>query len=441
MLKTTSKDPFAELLRLEQLVLNAESITEAGFILVNETRTMAEYSQAALLQGENGNLHVKRLSNISEVDRTTPYVFWCEELAKQVDQTDDANKPHVINATVLTPELRRDWAKLSNPHLLWLPLRAGWRGRQGVLLLGRDKAWSEKEIALLSHLSSSYAHSLLLNRPRFAWRKELLKPAVWISLGLLLLTLIIPVRLSVLAPAEVTPRDPWIITAPLNGVVSEVLVMPNQPVTTGDMVVKLDDTELKNRFRVAQSALTVAETELHQMRQSGFSDPRNKSKVLELEAQVDLKKVELEWSKSRLEQTQLLASTSGIAIVDHPQEWRGRPVQVGERILQIANPDKVELTIMVPVRDAISLETDSEARLFLDTDPLRALNAKLLHAAHEPEPGIDDTPSYRVIARITEDAIPRIGLRGTAKVYGEKVSLFYYLFRRPITYLRQHLGW
>ena len=43
--------------------------------------------------------------------------------------------------------------------------------------------------------------------------------------------------------------------------------------------------------------------------------------------------------------------------------------------------------------------------------------------------------------RITEDAIPRIGLRGTAKVYGEKVSLFYYLFRRPITYLRQHLGW
>jgi len=35
---------------------------------------------------------------------------------------------------------------------------------------------------------------------------------------------------------------------------------------------------------------------------------------------------------------------------------------------------------------------------------------------------------------------PRIGLRGTAKVYGSRVILFYYLFRKPITFIRQLIG-
>jgi len=45
------------------------------------------------------------------------------------------------------------------------------------------------------------------------------------------------------------------------------------------------------------------------------------------------------------------------------------------------------------------------------------------------------------VADIQHEDLPhRIGLRGTAKLYGEKVSLAYYLLRRPITFVRQHLG-
>ena len=34
----------------------------------------------------------------------------------------------------------------------------------------------------------------------------------------------------------------------------------------------------------------------------------------------------------------------------------------------------------------------------------------------------------------------RIGLRGTAKVYGPKVALGYYVLRKPIAFLRRSLG-
>ena len=40
-----------------------------------------------------------------------------------------------------------------------------------------------------------------------------------------------------------------------------------------------------------------------------------------------------------------------------------------------------------------------------------------------------------------QDAAPRIGLRGTARIYGGDTTLFYYLLRRPITAARQWLGW
>ena len=49
--------------------------------------------------------------------------------------------------------------------------------------------------------------------------------------------------------------------------------------------------------------------------------------------------------------------------------------------------------------------------------------------------------AYRVEASIVEPEIDvRIGLQGSAKIYGSKVSLFFYLFRRPISALRQFTG-
>ena len=50
--------------------------------------------------------------------------------------------------------------------------------------------------------------------------------------------------------------------------------------------------------------------------------------------------------------------------------------------------------------------------------------------------------NFKVMAipeKPSED-MPRLGLRGTARIHGEPVSLFYYLFRRPIVTFRQLTG-
>lgn len=96
---------------------------------------------------------------------------------------------------------------------------------------------------------------------------------------------------------------------------------------------------------------------------------------------------------------------------------------------------------MVPVKDAIVLEPGNEVRLFLDTDPLRGMSATVQYVIYEPTIS-GEFPAYKVRATLSaDDTLPRIGLRGTARIYGQQTTLFYYVLRRPITAARQWLGW
>ena len=114
---------------------------------------------------------------------------------------------------------------------------------------------------------------------------------------------------------------------------------------------------------------------------------------------------------------------------------------LGARHMAIADPAALELTVWVPVNDAISLKPGAEVLLFLDTDPLNPVKAELVRAAYEAELTPTKVLAYRVKAKLVDKAsIPRIGLQGTAKVYGEKVSLFFYIMRRPIAALRRTIG-
>ena len=66
-----------------------------------------------------------------------------------------------------------------------------------------------------------------------------------------------------------------------------------------------------------------------------------------------------------------------------------------------------------------------------------------VRAAYKAEADAMGTASFLVTARLVgqDQVVPRLGLRGTGQIVGEEVSLFFYLFRRPLTTLRQTLGW
>ncbi|AWY00367.1 hypothetical protein A8139_10415 [Marinomonas primoryensis] len=438
----------AQLLQIEQQVRCCETSTDLNFIMVNMTRTLVPYQQAMFLAGnELEKLKLKAVSDLSLVDRSTPFSAWLEQVSAVVNASDTGSKVHVIDTKSWPVELLNDLTEFSPPKILWLPLLIPAKPTQrvGVLLLAKSDPWTEKEIGLLQHLASSYAHAMQLFINRSGWRTWLSglnsrKVKLGTLVAIVLLGLV-PVRLTVLAPAEIIAKESLLVTSAIAGAVSEVLIKPGDQVVIDQPLVQMDRTEFQGAFDVAQRELERTQAELRTVEQAGYVDRRKKSELAELAFQVELKTIERNYLKTKLAQTQIVASKSGIAILDDPEKWKGRPVVVGERILSIADPAKVQLQVMLPVADAISLVHGNNVTFYLDTDPLNPIPFNLDYSSFEPSLTPDQVIAYRIVADIQQDAVPpRIGLRGTAKLYGEKVSLAYYLLRRPITFVRQHLG-
>ncbi|MFZ9509084.1 MAG: efflux RND transporter periplasmic adaptor subunit [Burkholderiaceae bacterium] len=442
-----SRDPlqmFAALLQLEKLVLDAETLVETRYVIANATRTLSPFVQSILFSDAgNKRLRVSCVSNVSDVDRASPYVAWAERLAAHLIATNADSGLRVIEPDQLTPTLRRDWAEFASACLLWIPLFARGQQRRGALLLSRETSWTPQELALLTHLATIYGHALdRHHRQTLAWRSAW-RPALLSTLTIAVVAgiSIIPIRLSVVAPAEIVARDAFVVAAPIDGVVRQLHVVPNQPVQPDALLAELESGDLKGVQDVAAKALEVSQAELRRSQQASFLDPARKADLALLQAQVDLRLRELQLAQTRLSKTQMRAERSGVVVVDDPQLWRGRPVRVGERILSIADPAHIEVTILVPVKDAVALEPGNEVRLFLDTDPLNSLRGTVRYVVYESTLA-GEWPAYKVTAQLdATPSIPRIGLRGTARIYGDQTTVFYYLFRRPITVARQWLGW
>jgi len=98
--------------------------------------------------------------------------------------------------------------------------------------------------------------------------------------------------------------------------------------------------------------------------------------------------------------------------------------------------------VWLPVANAINLDTGSQIRLFLRVAPLSPLTASLTQTSYQATLSPENIPAYRIRGRFDGDAsqLARIGLKGTAKLYGETVPLVYYLMRRPLAALREWSG-
>lgn len=425
----------AHYLKLERQARAAASVEVLSFSMVNDSQALFGFRHAALLIAGK----VRALTGISAVEPNAPFVVFIERVASRLVSGERLALPGVVPQEDLDQASRDEWQALSAPHAFWLPLKNREGEVFGGLWLARDNPWSEAEQALLAQLGDCYSHAWRALQPGKPWRMRWPAKTRWAIAGALLLVLLVPVRQSILAPAEVVPRNGQIVAAPLDGVVAEFLVKPNQPVKAGEVLVRFDATSLKAQADVAERTLGVAEAELKANAQRAFSDADSSARLDLLAARVEQKRAERDYARDLLARTEVRAERDGIAVFADAQRWTGKPVRTGERLLEIANPSQAELRIELPVADAIGLEHGAEVALFLDSDPLHRHSATLERAAYQAQSTAAGQLAYRLDAAF-EAAPPRIGLRGTAKVFGDRAPLALYLLRRPLAALRQAVG-
>ncbi len=433
--------PLPGLLHLSERARQAATASELGFVVVNETFGLVRYRQAVLWAAGR----VEAVSGVPLVDADAPFVQW---LARILGPLADEPAPLAFGAGRYGADVAADWAEWLPTHALWLPLRPRPDlAPVGGLLLAREEDWGGGEIALLGHLAGAYAHAwaalhrplpldLLRARLRALPRRRRVQAA-----GVAALLLLAPVRLTVLAPGEVVPVDPALVRAPVEGVVEHIHVQPNQSVTAGQDLFDLDDSQVASRLDVARKELATAQAEYNQDVQQAVWDVRAKAQLAIVAGRIDEHRAEVDYLVGLLARVHVKAPRAGMVVFDDPSAWLGRPVAVGEKVMEVAGERDTEVEAWLAVGDAIRLDPGAPVTLFLNIDPLAPVQATLRYAAYEAVPQPDGAMAYRLRASIPPGAPhPRIGLKGTVRVAGHRVPLVYWLLRKPLSALRQWLG-
>lgn len=431
------------LLQVEHRALVASDLPGLRFTIVNETHALAPYRQAALFELAGERLKLVGASGLVSVAEDSPFAVWISQFARRLPQDGHI---HRIDQADAAEADQPGWAEWLPEHLLLVPLKDRQGERLGMALYARETPWTDRDLRLLDRLHLGYGRSLseLRQRGKGGWRGA----RRWLGgrrghllLAALVLALFIPVRMSALAPAEVIALSAAAVAAPQDGVIGSFGVAPNSRVAAGDLLFSLDDSVLQNRREVALKALEVARVDAHIAQQRAFDDIRGRADLALTMGRVREKEAELAAMDALRQRVEVRADQDGVAIFADVNDWLGRPVQTGERVLQLAQPEDAGVLIWLAVADAINLDPGAPVQLFLHTDPLRPRRGELLEASYQATPSPDGVASYRLRARFDADQdLPRIGLRGVARISGEWVSLGYYVFRRPIAAVREWTG-
>lgn len=432
--------------------------SELGFLAVNDSHALASYRQAALWLVEGG---VQTLSGVVQMEANAPYVQWLDEVCRHLAPI--ALQPQRVDASQLPESLACEWATWLPSFGLWLPLAAT-DGNQnatpvlGGLLLARDTPWLESDLVLLAEWMEIWSHAwrTRVHSNPWSWRQwvniarapfQSQSNLVWwkqrrmLWAAATLAVFVVPIRLTVLAPGELVPTNPAVIRAPLEGVVGNFWVKPNETVKVGQPLFNFDDASLKSKLEVAQQALSGAQAEYRQSAQLAVTETKYKGQLALLMGKVEERQAEADYLRGQLERAHVLAPQDGIALFDDPSEWIGKPVTTGERIMRVAAPDDVEVEAWLAVGDAVPLPVGAPVSLYLNASPLFSVSARVRYVAHDAVQRPDGSFAYRMRASLDGPTDHRVGLKGTAKISGHWVPLAYWVLRRPVAGIRQMVGW
>lgn len=435
----------AQLLRLEADIRAAPSEQALLHLIANETRSLVRARQVFVVSGRaDRTLRVAVVSSVASVDRTAPLIQWIERLVDRLSET--TGRTQLIEFELPTYADATDGLTSVYPfaHMVYVPLTFRHHASSDGMLLAREVPWLDQDKTIALRLAQSYGHALELLRsaPRRHWRRLPLHQSTALAALAVAITAAIPVPMTALAPLEVVARNPHVVAMPVDGIVQRVLVEPNATVTARQPLVQLVDTLARNKLELTEREVLVAAARLEKASSLSFSDARGRHDLGIARAELALRTAERNHARDMVERTSINASRNGIAVFSDRKDFEGKPLAVGERIMLIADPGSVEFRIDLAVADSVALMQGARVKAFIDSDPLNPMEAKVARIDFQARLSETGIATYRMIAAINLDgrASPQLGVRGTAQVYGPSAPLVLYLFRRPLSTLRQWAG-
>ncbi len=440
---------FAQLLRIEAEARQVTSERDLLHLIANETLLLVGARQVFVMRrAGHQRLRLGAVSSVPAIDRAAPLTMWIEDIVASLRRDRGANQ--TLAATLPDHADPADPLTSSYPmrYLLWVPLWSRNKAFASGMLLARETPWRENDLLIAERLAGAFGHawallaSPLRLRDRIMLTDKVRRSLIGASIVAICALAALPVPLTALAPLEIAARDPVVVAMPVDGTILDVPVSPNASVAKGDQLIQLVDTQLRNKLEISERELIVAEAKLQKVTQLSISDVKSRHDLGIARAESALRTAERNFARDMFDKSIIVAPRAGVAVFGDRKDFIGRPLVTGDRLMEIADPRSVELKIDMPVSDALVLEPGARVKAFLDGDPLHPREAFVVRFDYQARLNETRTAIVRVTAELADQnkEIPRLGIRGTAQVYGASRPLIFVLLRRPLSALRQGLG-
>ena len=441
-------NPWALMDNLASKARAADTEQALLFVVANATASLLPYRSALVFTLHHFEPVLGCASGLTAVDRGSPFGSWAEQAVKAfLPQLIDQQRLTVLN---LPEHLRAAWHEYWPEVVQVHPMPGAGGELLGVVVYVMERPWPETSVPMLNTLHQMYGVCLqhlrartspfdvvrqLVDGRNLKSRKVLLR-----SLAALTLAMLLPIRQFVIAPAEIISLDAIAVTAPVDGIVAELVARPNQPVSKGDVLFRLDDTAIRNRLESARQGLEVSRAEYLAGAHRAFVSSEKTAEAGVLKGRINERLAEVAFLEDQLGMLEIRAGRDGIAVYGQENDWIGKPVSAGQRIMELADSAQVGVNAWVPVADAINMRSGERIHVLLYADPLSPLTATIEQASYQATKSPDGVAAYRVRATLPPQDSVRLGLRGNAKINGDWVVLGYFIFRRPLAAMRQWLG-
>lgn len=423
------------LLDVERKLRHAQTEEEVLILSVNLLRTLFPYQSAVAFSFE-GSFKPRAYSDTPYFNKKTPLV---KSIARRLSkiQTTTTDGAVFRAAGDFGPEL----AGQGLAYAMVLPLiKPSDKRLYGAIVFFSDAEFSKESKVLAEHCGEVTAHAMASHRRDWGirWNPKLKTVVV---AGSLAAVMSIQIPLNSQAKAQVVPYKPHVVTAPMNGIIKSVLVKSNDPVKTGDLLLSYDDIEIKGKQRIAAQVVNISASEIVKQQRAAFFDPGIRNRLEESKAERAVKSLEYQAISAQLNKLAVRARESGTIVLDDPTALIGKPVKAGEKLLTIVDPAEVEIELLLPAHETHAIRKGDAVSVFLDNAPFEPIGGTVDRLTYEPVLSSSNIVSYKAYVKISDTSVrPPLGMCGNAKVYGEKMSLFWYIFRRPVAFVRWYFG-
>ena len=254
-------------------------------------------------------------------------------------------------------------------------------------------------------------------------------------LGLALL-MFLPIQYRVRCNCVTEPMARRFAVAPFDGTILTGYVEPGDMVTKGQVLAEMDGREVR-----LELSAKVAERQQARLQREIELTEGNVPKTFLSELENERLSSEANVLQFRQEHLSIRSAIDGIVLSGSLERSEAASVGKGEVLFEIGPTDKMKVEIAIPADEISQVRPGNHVKIWIEgreEDPL----VSEITSIH-PRSEIRDAENV-FIAKIefeNPDNQFRPGMKGTVRIDGERRSLGWSMFHKPINFVRSRLTW